>query len=361
MKKGRKRFFIFVGGGIGDVLMTTPMFRAIREHYPDAYIGASVMGSPHITILKNNKNVDDVINLGAPEYQGMKGTWRLIRYLRRKRITHSIMNHVAEKKRFFAAAFFAGIRTRLGQDRTSAARERTYKYYVKTLTHSLPYTLDEKLSTQRNLEILRFLGINNSDITYDLAIPKSDIVSKPGKTCVGIHPGCDGRAELKRWEIEKFIGVAERIRDELDYEVKFYIGPAEADLVPMIKGKFTMIEGMPLADVITDISYCDYFISNDSGLAHISGGFGIPTIMIFGPTLHNEYKLPAAITVENKTLECRPCFHLRRPCPIDKLCLRSVTVNDVFAVFTQVVRDQTKISDGTVKSRNVFQTTEKGN
>jgi len=41
------------------------MFRAIRQHYPDAYIGASVMGSPHLTILKNNKNVDDVINLGA--------------------------------------------------------------------------------------------------------------------------------------------------------------------------------------------------------------------------------------------------------------------------------------------------------
>ena len=74
MKTRNKRFFVFIGGGLGDVLMTTPMFRAIKQVYPDAYIGVSVMGTAQITILKNNKNVDDIINLGSDEYQGIKGT-----------------------------------------------------------------------------------------------------------------------------------------------------------------------------------------------------------------------------------------------------------------------------------------------
>src|SRR5437868_2592464 len=122
----RKRFFVFIGGGIGDVLMTTPMVRAIKQKYPDAYIGVSVMGTAQIIILKNNKNVNDIINLGSKEYQGVKGTLKLILYLRRKHINVSLLNHIAERKRFFTSAFFAGIKTRIGYNRTSATREKTY-------------------------------------------------------------------------------------------------------------------------------------------------------------------------------------------------------------------------------------------
>ena len=157
------------------------MFRAIKQHYPDAYIGVSVMGSAQIIILKNNKNVDDIINLGSQEYEGIKGTLKLIRYLRRKHITHAILNHIAERKRFFTSSFFAGIKTRIGYDRTSATREKTYKYFVKTLTHSLPYKLDEKLGTQLNLEIIKFLGINNSDLSYDLTATKTTAVQNRKK------------------------------------------------------------------------------------------------------------------------------------------------------------------------------------
>jgi len=322
--------------------MTTPMFRAIKQVYPDAYIGVSVMGTAQITILKNNKNVDDIINLGSDEYQGIKGTIKLIRYLRNKQITHSLLNHIAERKRFFTSAFFAGIKTRIGYDRSSATREKTYKYFVKSLTHSLPYRLDEKLGTQLNLEILRFLGITNSDLSYDLTATKTNAVAPSNKVSVGIHAGCDGRAELKRWELEKFIGLGKSIQREFGYEVKFYIGPAEADMAPVLRDQFTLVEGLPLEHVITDISYCNYFISNDSGLAHIAGAFKVPTIIIFGPTLKNEYMLPTTVAVENATLECRPCFHYRKPCPINKLCLRSISVDDVFTKFKQLVAANNK-------------------
>lgn len=328
------------------------MFRAIKQAYPDAYIGVSVMGAAQIIVLKNNKNVDDIINLGSKEYQGIKGTLKLILYLRKKRITHSILNHIAERRRFFSSAFFAGIKMRMGNDRSAATREKSYKRYVKTLTHSIPHELDKKQGAQMNLDILKFIGIENSDLSYDLKASKFENISKPKKITVGVHAGCDGRAEIKRWELEKFIALGEMIQQQFNYDVKFYIGPAEKDSVPLLKDKFTLADNLPLEQVITDVSYCDYFISNDSGLAHMAGAFNIPVIILFGPTLKNELIFASGISVQNEELECRPCFHLRRPCPINKLCLTSISAEYVFDIFKQAAnRHQI---NGAVKTKQAY-------
>jgi ADP-heptose:LPS heptosyltransferase len=346
---GNNRFFIFIGGGIGDVLMTTPMFRAIKQHFPGSFIAVSVMGMAQKITLQNNKHVDDIINLGAKEYAGLKGSIKLISYLKHKRFNYSFLNHIAERKIFFLSAFAAGIKNRIGYDRSSLTRERTYKYFVRTLTHRPPYVAGEKLRTQLNLDILKYIGINNSDLSYELsAINVTD--KKFHKTTVGIHAGCDGRAELKRWDIDKFIELGKLIQKELAFEVKFYIGPAEADLIHLLKDEFTIVEGKPLEWVIADISNCNYFISNDSGLAHIAAAFKVPTIVLFGPTLKNEYILPTRfIAVENTELGCRPCFHLKKPCPINKLCLKSIDANDVFERFNDLVTD----TNGSEAGRNI--------
>lgn len=336
-----KRFFIFIGGGIGDVLMTTPMLRALKQHFPDAFIGVSVMGFAQTIILKNNKNVNSIINLGAKEMQGVKGTIKLTKHLRKGKYDYAIWNDIAERRNFFTASYLAGIKNRIGFDRSSATREKTYRYFVKLLTVALPFTLGEKLRTQLNLDILETLGIYNTDLSYDLPMPQKTAgkqLPKPTKTTVGIHAGCDGRAELKRWDLENFIALGKLIQNELNFDVKFYIGPAEKHMVPFLKDDFILAENMPLEDVIEDISNCHYFISNDSGLAHIAAAFSVPAMVLFGPTIALEHVLPTRfLPVHNEELQCRPCFHLRKPCLINKRCLTSITPQFAFQKFKDLI------------------------
>jgi heptosyltransferase-2 len=85
-----------------------------------------------------------------------------------------------------------------------------------------------------------------------------------------------------------------------------------------------------LDEAITLIARCDLFISNDSGLMHIAGALGRPTIALFGSTN------PAATSpageksvVIHHECDCSPC--LRQVCPTDFRCMTMIGVDEVYA------------------------------
>ncbi len=330
------RIVIFVGGGIGDVLMTTPMFRAIKKKYPESRIVVTVMGSAQATILLNNSNVDFIINLKSPKWSGALGFMRLLLFFYKEKFQYSFLNHIAERRKYFLLSFLSGVKNRIGYDRSKVAREKTYFLFVKFLTQPINYNFNSKLRTELNLELLKVIDIIDSDISYDLPVTKKIIQSN--RKIVGIHPGSNTGGELKRWQIENFNELGKKIEMSFGFKIRFFIGPEEEYLSNEIDPVHEQIIKVNLQDAIERISECDYFISNDSGLAHIAAAFKIPTIVLFGPTLKNEYILPTKyIAIDSGELECRPCFHLRKPCPIDQLCLKNISVEDVFIKFTMLI------------------------
>ena len=69
-------------------------------------------------------------------------------------------------------------------------------------------------------------------------------------------------------------------------------------------------------------------VSNDSGLAHLAGATGAPTVAIFGST-SSAWTAPlgARVRVVQKAPVCSPCF--QRTCAIGYRCLVGVGVDDV--------------------------------
>ena len=55
------RIMIIALGWLGDVLMTTPMIKVLRNTYPKAEIDAITMLPSSYEILKNNPNLNNVI------------------------------------------------------------------------------------------------------------------------------------------------------------------------------------------------------------------------------------------------------------------------------------------------------------
>lgn len=103
---------------------------------------------------------------------------------------------------------------------------------------------------------------------------------------VAIHPGSG--AEHKCWPLENFLRLGTQLRQE-QMEVIFLLGPAErerwdAKTIRQIETVGPVLQELPLADVAAVLSCCAGYVGNDSGIGHLAGSLGIPTVTIFGPT-----------------------------------------------------------------------------
>lgn len=149
-----------------------------------------------------------------------------------------------------------------------------------------------------------------------------------------IHPGAGSRR--KRWTVDNFIAVAGGIRDMNGERVVFLLGPAESDLLPVIKkrveGKFQIHQLRDLSEVMTFMKAATCFIGNDSGLAHLAAMMGVPTVAIFGPSSPKRWRpLGKTVKVLRGAPDCAPCFEIAKTNCDEPQCLSGVSVDMVLA------------------------------
>ena len=84
----------------------------------------------------------------------------------------------------------------------------------------------------------------------------------------------------KTWRADGFLEVAQHI-EESGLEAVF-IGAAGDDLRPFSRHR--LVQGAPLGRVKTLLAGASLFVGNDSGPAHMAAAFGLPSVVIFGPS-----------------------------------------------------------------------------
>ena len=93
-----------------------------------------------------------------------------------------------------------------------------------------------------------------------------------------LHPFASGPE--KTWPAERFIAVAGHLR-KAGLEPIFLAGPADD---PAAFQSFRVIRNASLAQVKNVMAGAQLFIGNDSGPAHIAAAFGVPVVVLFGPS-----------------------------------------------------------------------------
>jgi ADP-heptose:LPS heptosyltransferase len=83
----------------------------------------------------------------------------------------------------------------------------------------------------------------------------------------------------KTWPAERFLAVARRVAHE--YEPLFIGGPGD-DLSAF--SEFKTIAGAPLQKTKALLAGASLFLGNDSGPAHMAAAFGVPVVVLFGPS-----------------------------------------------------------------------------
>ena len=85
----------------------------------------------------------------------------------------------------------------------------------------------------------------------------------------------------KTWPAESFLEVARHLEKSLAMDVVFIGGPGE-DLTPF--SGYRTVAGAPLAESAKLMRDAAFFAGNDSGPAHVAAAFGVPQVVLFGPS-----------------------------------------------------------------------------
>jgi len=328
------KILLVSGGGIGDLLMTTPMFRAIKNTYPQCHLTVLILQSINRSLLVDNPYVDEIIDWKPFEGRMIS----LVSLIRKKRFDHAIHNHSCSMWRFYFLPFLAGIPNRFGFDRRSTAKGFKTHLQRLFLTAEISYRTRSDRRTRMNLEILRLLQISEDDISYDVHLKRSPWVKQ---NRVGIHPGSDGNGAIKRWPATKYAELASKLSAERSMEVVFFIGPAERQLKQFIveSEHVRIMEPGSIAALYESMSTCTSFISNDSGLSHLAASLQLPTLVLFGPTDPTEYILPTRHrNLSVKGFDCSGCFRSKQCFNHPPTCMETISVDEVYDGFTDLIR-----------------------
>jgi lipopolysaccharide heptosyltransferase II len=354
------RILIINPFGIGDVLFTTPLIRAIRQAFPNSEI-AYLCNRRTEPIVRGNADVDQVV---VYERDELVHLWRsspakflthvavLVYKLWRKHFT--LVVDVSLGERYSAILMLAGASRRFGFD---------YRKRGRFLTHRLVidgYHGKHVIGFYRDL--LRFMGVRLLDESLRVPVSKDDAAWAEhwlrdsrlavGQPLVGIVPAGGVSwgiaAPFRRWTLEGFATVADTLADRHGVQVLVFGEASDRaicqQVVQMMTHRAVDVSGQTtLGQLVALVGRLDLVISNDGGPIHLAVSQGVKTVSIFGPVDPEVYGPcgpgDAHRVVYRADLPCRPCYHRFQlpPCPYERACLTTVTPEEVIAACEELL------------------------
>lgn len=292
---------------LGDVVLTTPLFRALRRVCPGAHLAALVTPAA-APLLQCDPNLDAVLTYGKKCGESFFDVLRKVKTGHYQALVAPHRSH-----RTALLALLSRVPLRVGF--ADAAFPLAYHRRVPR-----PVGLHE---VDRNLALLRGLGAEPEPGDRVLCAGYSpaevgqveEVLARAGvgegERLVGLAPGSVWAT--KRWPPEGF-GAVGRALSARGYRVVTLGGP---DDVAVAEGvcrevgpRAVQAAGTtPLKALAAWMDRLDLLVTNDSAPLHVAAARGVPTVAVFGATTPELGFGPfhAASRVVQVDLECRPC------------------------------------------------------
>ena len=342
-KSEYKRILVMRTDRLGDVLLTTPVVKALREHYPQAYI--AMMVTPYTKdAVDGNIFLDEVIVYDKyGRHKGWAQTIKFARQLSKKRFDLVLLAHPSNRSNL--VAFIAGIRRRIGFDRKMGF----------LLTDRIKHTkqFGEKHEVEYSLDLVRHLGIEPKDKQLYIPIKQKseewvdDVFKREGikhaDRILVIQPGASCPSRI--WPAERFAQVADKLAGIYNMKVLIVNGPDETKLSDAVfKNMHSPVVNLggktSISQMASIFKRSTLVISNDSGPVHIASAVGVPVISIFsrsqkgisperwGPVGKKDRYI-------HRKVGCIEC--LAHNCVKGFACLKAITVDDVVAAAKELL------------------------
>jgi heptosyltransferase-3 len=319
---------------MGDVILTTPLVRAIKENRPDIHI-TYLAESPYHSLLENHPDVNTILSYDPKSYISQI---QLLRQM--KKIQFDLSIDLFGNPRSAWLSYLSGARYRIGGD----FRGRKLFY-----THRIKDERKSKSAIQFHMQYLKPLGIIEAMSDPIIYLTEQEIhwgeayLRKqgydPNKRVIGIHPGASWPA--KRWLPERFGELGKRLIEKYRAQLFFTMGPGEDELAASVIQncgcQVNTPELLSIRQLASVLRHLDLYISNDCGPMHLAPAVGTKTIGIFGPgepEIWFPYPKEKGHRVVHKEIDCSRCH--RDFCDEMK-CIKAITVDDVMQAVSDVL------------------------
>ena len=265
---------ICTGGGIGDVLLATPVMRALRSRY-DRVVALTTRA--HVAVLANNPDLADVWIDDAPfaeaaariaraEFAASVTTWASLRST--------------------ALPYVARVPVRVGQARRLYSRLFTHRVVVRS-------ELGDRTThwTQVLLDFARALdcdsGAGPTFVVSDdarAAVARMLATENVATPYVVLHPARGISAARERWPAAPFIALARSLARETNARVVVTGGPGDrvlADAIAAAGDSLSLGGRTSLAEFGALAAGANAVVAMDSGPMHVAAAVGAPTVGIF--------------------------------------------------------------------------------
>ncbi|MBI5647256.1 MAG: glycosyltransferase family 9 protein [Ignavibacteriae bacterium] len=319
---------------LGDMLCAVPLFRALRATYPDARI--DLLARPlNSEILRGAAYLDEVIEYDKSRFMRSPfAVWRFARLLKKRRYDLALVpSTVSMSVTSDMIAFLSGARRRIGPG--SLDGKKNLSGFLYNVQVPLDWRRESTThQTQRNLDIASILVLE--PVPPDLEIGLSDDEIRAGREhldkkrngrelVIGFHPGA---AKIpNRWDALRFAEIANRCAEIYGAYIVITAGPNDDDplreMTLNMPNECLTLHNEPIRFVAGIIRHCDVFVTNDTGMMHVSAGVGTPTLSLFGPT---------------DPLQWAPPGQAHRFILGSGANVNAITVDKVWAVLTDMLR-----------------------
>lgn len=280
---------------LGDMLCAVPLLRALRATFPAAHI--ALLARPlNSEILRGAPFLDEIIVYDKKKFLRSPFTvWRFGRALKRRKFDLAITpSTVSMSVTSDVLTFFSGATRRIGPATLSGKKNLTSYFY--NVAVDLDWRKDPtRHQTLRNLDIASILVLDPVPLELEIGLADAErrraaelIAAKSGgrDIVVGFHPGA---AKIpNRWDALRFAEVANRCAEIYGAFIVITAGPDDdeplREMTLNMPNACLVMQNEPIRDVAAMISCCDVYITNDTGMMHVSAGVGTPTLSLFGPT-----------------------------------------------------------------------------
>ncbi|MFD0766915.1 glycosyltransferase family 9 protein [Mucilaginibacter lutimaris] len=315
---GCKNILCIRPDNMGDLIMTVPAFRALKDTF-----GAKITvltSSMAKGIIKNIAEIDDHIIFDLPwvktEAQSKTDEfYEVVAQIKARKFDAAVIFTVYSQNPLPTAmlAYLAGIPKILAY-----SRENPYQLLTNWVPDKEPYT-QLKHQVTRDLELVAAVGATSKDHKLRLTVnevcwqPVTDKLTGLGidlnRPWLILHAGVS--EEKRRYPVKEWVAAAMQLINE-GHQVLFTGSASEKQLTDELErltgaGSFSIAGMLNIEEFVCLIKHAPVIVSVNTGTVHIAAAVGTPVVVLYAQTnpQHTPWMAP------HKVLEFSVPNHLR--------------------------------------------------
>jgi ADP-heptose:LPS heptosyltransferase len=288
-------------GQLGDVVLSLPALRALREKFPRARITVAV-GKPGAPVVELSGYADATIPVDRVALRDGSKPWAIVRIIklvqevRRKEFDFVIDLHSLSETNLLG--FFSGASHRLFARRPGRSLDFLSRFHTRPPVED---TNHDRHAVDRYLDVLVPLGIRNAsrqprlraraedDHAIERMLKKAKAAS--GVPLIGLFPGAGHPS--RRWPLARFAELADMLTRNDEVRILVFAGPEEREMVAEVKSTFPrstiILDRLSIPQLAAAMSRLSVLISNDTGPMHIAAAVGTSVVLLLDRRAPHSY------------------------------------------------------------------------